>query len=289
MQLEELALLFPNQISQWPVVAPSKALTFYIKTLIRNTWGKSFSANDFNKKYLPNRFGVFTRNFQPGDPLKTLSRSHLLRLNLFVTKLDVSPGRKNALVLFHSYHNMTFNSEFSKVNKGQLANGICAILEEIHKSLGQNFTIKTLHGEDFFAECVKHHKTIRSYEKVYFLSDFLFNSENKEACAHEVQNTIKYFHLKKCVFFIIRDPLETIENNVFNQAYELLPWSSSLSAEGGGGQKNLYGDIRYKDNLQEQISAIEEKIKETQNFSKVITPSYSVTEFLQFMNRDGGM
>ncbi|MES2615394.1 MAG: hypothetical protein V4591_08265 [Bdellovibrionota bacterium] len=273
MQLEKIALLFPDQISTWPILSPSKALPFHINTFIKNTWGKNFSANDFNKKYLPHRFGFMTRHFQQGDPLKTISRSHLLRLNLFVTKLDVSPGRKNILVLFHSYPNMAFRSDFSKANKGQLANGICAILERIHKSLGQSFTIKTLHGEDFFSGCRQLHKYMRSYEKIYFLSDFLFNSTSSIACATEVQNTIKYFNLKKNVFIIIRDPLEKIQHNS-NENYELLPFSGKMS-------KGLCGDAHYNSRLQQQIFAIENVIKQTQNFSMLMTSSHSLAELLE--------
>lgn len=282
MLLEKIAQLFPNQISLWPVAMPSKALPIYIRTQIKNTFGRDFSSNDFNKKILPNRFGVFTRKFQFGDPLKTLSRAHLLRLNLFVTKLDVSPGRKNILVLFHNYENMTFMSHESKVNKGQLANALCAILEKIHKNLGQNFTIKPLQGENFFEECQKIQKIFRNYEKIYFLSDFLFNPHSIQGCAEDLKKTIQVLNLKNCVFLFIRDPLEYVEQNNSQEIYELSPWSP---IQNKFSRQNLYADNSYKYNLREQILCLETVVEESRNVGKVLTSKDTLVDFIKFLNR----
>ena len=283
MLLKDLAQLFSNQISQWPVASPSKALPFYIKILLKNTWGKKYSSNDFNQKVSPNRFGVFTRNFQLGDPLKTLSRSHLLRLNLFVTKMDISPGRKNILVLFHRYENMTFQSESSLVNKGQMANGVCALLEEVHKSLGQNFRIKTLEGKNFLEECLKFSHFIRRSEKVYFISDFLFQTEKLEASAEEVLNMIKYFNLKNNIFFALRDPLECVDSENQKETYELSPWIQNSSNEKENRSTNLYGDQKYFENIKKQMIGLEENIQESQNQCKLLTASSSLDEILKLI------
>lgn len=283
MLLADLAILFPKQIEEWPVLSPSKAIPLYLKTFVRNTWGKKFSANDFNKKYTPNRFGASTRNFQIGDQLKTLSRSHLLRQNSLVTKTDISPGRKNILILFHCYNNMTYTSSPQNGNKGQLSNAICAVLEEIHTSLAQNFIIKPLYGPYFLEECLRLQRYLQKYansnDKIYILSDFLFNPENIEASAEEVLKTIHYFNLKQCTFFIIRDSLEYISQsqNRQSEVCELLPWDNSEL------QIKLYSDENYKSNLQKQISDIQEKMKQTMNSSCIVTQEQSIDEFLEFL------
>lgn len=281
MLLEEIAFLFPNQISKWPLAQPAKALPFYLRTFLRNSVAKKISANDFNKKYFPHRLGVLTRNFQTGDPLKTLSRSHLLRLNSFVTKMDVSPGRKKILILFHCYHNMTYHSHFSKANKGQLAHAICAVIQQIHTGLSQNLSIKALCERDFFGGCKQLQAEIKGYEKIYFLSDFLFNSESIDACAQEILKTITYFNLKKSVFFILRDPLECPDSLTSYKTDELLPWDEEKVE-----QKNRYSDAYYAENLKRQVSEIQEKISSTGNFSRVMTNLNSLSDLLDFIHRD---
>lgn len=281
MQLETLARFFSNEISQWPVVCPSKALPFYMKSLIQNTWGKKYSVNDYHKKQAPNRFGVTTRGFQIGDPLKSISMNHLLRLNQFVTKLDVSSGQKNVLILFHTYENMSYSSELSEVNKGQLANAVCAILETIHKNLGQQVKIKSLTNSYFFESCLKWQKLFQFYEKIYFISDFLFQTESIFSSAEEVEKVVKYFHLKDCVFILTRDPLEISTQNHHQKTDELFPWSDSSLRN-----RNYFSDEIYSENLRKQISDFKSRMKKCHNDSVVLTPQNTIFEFLTFLNEN---
>ena len=231
MQLEKLSVLFSNEISHWPIANPSKALPFYMKAFIKNSVGKTILSQDVSHKYEPNRMGIWTRQFQTGDPLKTISLSHLIRFNLFITKMEKAPGRENILVLFHRYENMTYLSQNSTSNKGQVANAICAILEQVHLNLGQKFTIKTLDGPHFFKSCQKILHSNHSFDKIYFISDFLFNSNSITSASEELEKTIKYFNIKKNTFIFVRDQSEITTENRTSNNFELSPWDQKKDAQ----------------------------------------------------------
>jgi hypothetical protein len=273
MQLEQLASQFSNKILDWPIIAPSKIIPLFIKTFIKNSWGKKFSVNDYHKKFYPSKFELSTRKFQMGDPLNTMSRQALLRQNTLQTKLDWQTGRKNILILFHVYENMTYQSEHSSVNKGQIANAVSGLLELIHIQRGQKVTIKKLNGTHFANELKMHAHEINQYNEIYILSDFLFNIEDKDITDIEIKECLKYLNLKNIYFLLIRDS-EEIEPEI-NKTEKMESWINS------NDKKYKYNSNKYKKNITNQIKQLDYTLSINNNNLLIISQKTTLDSFLK--------
>nr|BFD32447.1 hypothetical protein GTC16762_20650 [Pigmentibacter ruber] len=277
MNFEQIASVFPMEEKYWPCVNPSKALPLAIRSYIKEKFGGIFSANDFFKKNSPSRLGIATRPFEIGDPIVTISKPHFIKTNELLTKIDFSPGRQKVIVIFHNYFNMAYFSEKSKINKGQLANGILAILEEAHKGLSHFFKILPVNTIDLFSGSKQYQTELQNAEYVYFITDLLYIHDNHLAAAKNVLELLKNFKIKKAVFLLPRDPLETTKLN--ENIEELIPWKNDINIK-----NNIYfSESEYYKNIENQITFLRNEVKQNNHIVKIVTAEDKIGNFIHFL------
>ncbi|APJ03563.1 hypothetical protein [Silvanigrella aquatica] len=280
MNFETICEVFPKEEKYWPCPNPSRALPFFIKSYLRQNFGGILAANDLYKKNEPSRLGVATRQFELGDPISTLSKNHFIKTQDLFTRVDYGAGRQSAVVIFHSYKNMTYQSEFSGINKGQLAHGITALLEEIHKGLSHSFKIINIPEIDLFEGCKYVGKHFLQADFAYFISDLLFDSRDVFASANRALEIIQFFHIKKSIFIIARDPMEYPDENI--KIEELMPWEQFHNYQ----NSHYFSGKNYRENIQNQIKFLDEKLKEKEHYIKVVQSKQTIVDFIDFILKD---
>ncbi|WGL59600.1 hypothetical protein QEJ31_13800 [Pigmentibacter sp. JX0631] len=277
MNFEQIASVFPKEEKYWPCLNPAKALPLAIRSYIKEKFGGIFSANDLFKKNSPSRLGVTTRPFEIGDPIATISKPHFIKTNELLTKIDFSPGRQKVIVIFHNYINMTYSSEKSKINKGQLANGILAIIEESHKGLSHFIKVLPVNSVDLFNGCKQYQRELQNAEYVYFITDLLYIYDNHLAAAKNVIELLNNLKVKKGIFLLSRDPLET--NNININIEELIPWKKDINFK---NNIHFSGDEYFK-NIDNQIMFLRNEIKQNKHLVKVLTSEDNIEIFINFL------
>ncbi|KAB8033766.1 hypothetical protein [Fluviispira multicolorata] len=280
MNFENICSVFPSEEKYWPCQHPSRALPFYIRAHLRNLFGGVFSANDLNKRNLPSRLGITIKPFEKGDPISSISKNHFIKTQNLLTRVDYGHGRQRVVVLFHCYENMLYHSEKTTINKGQLAIGITAILEEAHRSLAHSYDIFAVKEKDLFAGALLHNKSLRVADHIYIVTDLLYDSTEPFAAAENSLKLINYLHLKQCVFFITRDPLEyPIINNDSSQIEELIPWENKDISK----NSHYFSGNTYQINSQNQIKYFQDKALESKSIVNVVSPHDNLSNFIQFI------
>lgn len=280
MKFESICNVFPKEEKYWPCLHPSKALPFFIRTYLRQHFGGIFAANDLYKKNTPTRLGIATKPFEMGDPISTISMNHFIKTQELITKIDYGPGRQKVIVVFHSYSNMTYQSEYSTINKGQLANGLVAIIEEAHSGLSHSFHVLNVTAKDLFEGCKYIGKEFHNADYAYIISDLLFDTEDNYAAANKALEIIKYFHLKKAIFLITRDPLES--PNEEEEIEELIPWEKNKNEN-----KTIYfSGNEYKKNIEEQFNFLSQKLREKNHLAKIVNSKETLMSFIDFILLD---
>ncbi|WP_338637577.1 hypothetical protein [Spirobacillus cienkowskii] len=277
MNFESLCEVFPKDEKLWPCQKPSRALPIFLKSYLRQKFGGFFSANDLFKKHSPSRIGITSRNFEDGDPISTISKQHFMKTDEVITRIDYSYGRQKAIGIFHVYQNMTYQSESSSINKGQLGNGVMGVLEEIHTSLSQSFHIIKANKPDLLESCKPIEWYLKNADYIYFLTDFLFDSSDVISSVEKALEIIKLFKIKKSIFLIIRDPEEFPDKK--NIIEELYPWKE---------EKNLkhtfcFSGENYVNNIYYQINYFKEKTKNSNHTIKVIYPKESINILIDYI------
>ncbi|WP_186643861.1 hypothetical protein [Fluviispira vulneris] len=280
MNFEKICSVFPSEKKYWPCQQPSRALPFYIRAHLRNLFGGVFSANDLNRRNLPSRLGITIKPFEKGDPISAISKNHFIKTQNLLTRTDYGQGRQRVVVLFHCYDNMLYQSEKTLINKGQLAIGITAILEEAHRSLAHSFDIFPIYDNDLFSGALLHNKRLISADYIYIITDLLFDATEPFAAAENALQLINYMHLKQCVFFITRDPLEyPIKDNINSTIEELIPWEKNDSSK----STYYFSGSEYQINSRNQINYFKNKALESKSIVQVINPHDNLSEFIQFI------
>jgi hypothetical protein len=280
MNFESICGVFPKDENFWPCPHPSSALPFFIRSYLRQHFGGIFAANDLYKKNAPSRLGVATRPFEIGDPISTISKNHFIKTQELLTRVDYGSGRQRVVVVFHSYPNMTYQSELSAINKGQLANGVTAVLEEAHKSLAHSFQMIKVTNPDLFEGCKLVGKQFQNADYAYFISDLLFDTSDTHAAANRVLEIIKFFHLKKAIFIIARDPMEYPSEEI--EVEELVPWKQNKDSI----NPFYFSGNTYHKNIHNQISFFNHKMTGNNNLIRVVYPKETVSNFIDFILKD---
>lgn len=280
MNFESICGVFPKEEKFWPCPHPSSALPFFIRSYLRQHFGGIFAANDLYKKNAPSRIGIATKLFEIGDPISTISKNHFMKTEELLTRVDHSAGRQSVAVIFHSYSNMTYQSENSEINKGQLANGVTAVLEEAHLSMAHSFQIINVTNHDLFEGCKLIGKQFHNADYAYFISDLLFDTSDTLAAANRALEIIKFFHLKKAIFMIIRDPMEYPSNEM--ELEELIPWEQNKNFK----SSFYFSGNSYHKNIHNQINFFANKMSENNNLVKVIHSKETVSNFINFILKD---
>jgi hypothetical protein len=283
MNFESICGVFSAEQRFWPCPNASLALPFFFKASVQQRFGGAFAANDVHSRTTPRRDGVWTRRFQAGDPFHSLSKTHLMKTNEFLTRVDDSAGRQRAVVVFHSYVNLLYQSWSCKINKGQLANGVVGILEQAHRSVTHFFKVLSFQTNNLFAECHFFSKDLRSADYVYFITDLLFDSCDMFAAAQQACDVIEHFHFKKVIFIIVRDPFELPlfkqESVAMDSCDELIPWQESPH---GQKIKHFSGEV-YFENLRQQIDFFTKKVEEKHHLVTVLNAWDKVIPFVNFV------
>ncbi len=280
MNFESICDVFPKEEKFWPCPHPSSALPFFIRSYLRQHFGSIFAANDLYKKNSPTRLGVATRAFEIGDPISTISKNHFIKTQELLTRIDYGSGRQRVAVIFHSYQNMSYQSELSFINKGQLANGVTALLEEAHRSLAHSFQIINVTNHDLFEGCKQAGKQFHNSDYTYFISDLLFDTSDTLSAANRALEIIKFFHLKKAIFIIVRDPMEYPNNEV--EVEELIPWNYNKNFKSA----LYFSGNSYYNNIRNQIDFFNKKMTGNNNLIKVVHSMETVSNFIDFILKD---
>lgn len=278
MQWENICSIFPNSLAQWPVAHASAALPFFIRARIREAFGGVLAASDLNRKTSPQRFGIAVRPFEQGDPISTLSRSHLVKSQQLFTKTDVSQGRQRAIVLMHAYENMLFASQPGGVSKGQLAHGLSAVVQEVHQSLAHAFSVHAIRSANFYEGLQPFMSLLKQAHAVYIITDLLFDTSSVQASCQQVESVLKYTKCKNINFFLVRDVLELASpQNSAQGVVQMFPYGTSAEKEGN------YSDAVYVANLRTQILEFKEKMQGQAHTVRVVTAQDDVNDFIQFL------
>lgn len=277
MKFESICDVFPKEEKYWPCPHPSKALPFFIRTYLRQQFGGIFAANDLYKKNTPTRLGIATKPFEIGDPISTISKNHFIKTQELLTRIDYGAGRQKVVVIFHSYPNMTYQSEKSLINKGQLANGLVAIIEEAHSGLAHSFQIVNVTAKDLFEGCKYVGKEFHNADYAYIISDLLFDSQDNYSAANKAIEIINLFHLKKAIFLITRDPLEC--PNEETEIEELIPWKKNNY----DNKSNHFSGSEYKKNIESQFNFFSSKLFEKNHLARIIHSKETLISFINFI------
>lgn len=278
MQWENICSLFPNSLEQWPVPHASAALPFFIRARIREAFGGVLAASDLNRKTSPQRFGIAVRPFEQGDPISTLSRSHLVKSQQLFTKIDVSQGRQCAVVLLHAYENMLFASKPGGVSKGQLALGLGAVVQETHQSLAHAFSVHAIRSPNFYEGVLPLLGLLKKAHAVYIVSDLLFDSSALHASCRQVEHFLTHLPLKKVNFFVVRDLLEVVSpENSAQGVVQMFPYGSRDEKVGN------YSDALYFENLRAQLEEFTKKMEMQAHAVRLVTAQDDVNDFIHFL------
>lgn len=280
MIFETIARVFPKEEKYWPCMAPAKALPIFLRAFMREKFGGVFAANDIFKRNTPSRMGISIKPFEIGDPIATVSRNHFIKTTELLTKVDYAAGRQKVVVIFHNYSNMTYQSEHTTTNKGQLANTVLGILEEAHKGQSHYFKVLAVTDSDLFVGCELYKKDLQHSEYVYFITDLLFDNADHFAAANTAVKILNTFHIKKAIFIVTRDPLEytDIKNNI----EELVPWTKKSDS----AKYHFFSGEEYLKNLSSQINFLKSIISQNNHLIKIVTANDHVLDFINFILLD---
>ncbi len=247
--LFELAKLFPARPEMWDLQKPSKAVAAGIHAHVRRRFGTLQTASDKARVKEPTRLGIALRNYEPGDPLRALSRSHLIRSNELVTRTDFAAGRRSCGIVFHAYENMPFAAADSVANKGQIALAVSALVEAVYESLAQACVFRVARERDLGPVLSALGTSGSRPDELFVITDLLFLSSSREASARSLMEGIVSGGFSRACVFVVRDPLEhPSENKLSKRSAALRPFDAQdLSFD------VLYSGEEYQRNLRHQL------------------------------------
>jgi hypothetical protein len=247
--LFDLAKLFPESPNQWDLSRPSKAVSAGLRAHVRRRFGSLQTAADVARIKEPTRLGVALRGYEPGDPLRALSRTHLVRTNELFVRTDYSAGRRSCLVFFHAYENMAFASAGSEANKGQIALAVSAVVEAIYESLAQSCVVRVVRERGIADVISAVGKSGSRPDDVVVVTDMLFLTAATQASTRALLESFVQGGFRRACLFVVRDILEhPSENKLGKQSVALRPfWSEEANAE------PLFSGVEYEQNLVRQL------------------------------------
>lgn len=234
---------------------PARALNTSLRVRVRRSFGGILAAADMARVKSPQRLGISLRPYEVGDPMRTMSRAHLLKTGELMTRTDFSPGRQNCGVIFHGYENQEFKGLESLANKGQVGLSVAALIQTFHEYLSHSFDFVCLEDKDLGKALKLLSRRSSSWDYTYVISDFLFDSSSPTASADAFYEGMVSMGFKRGAAFVVRDPLEALWNNrLFDRSASLIPYmmdSPNDSLEEGADY--LYSGREYGRHLKEQL------------------------------------
>jgi hypothetical protein len=255
--LFDLARLFPGSPQEWDVAHPAKAVVAGIRAHVRRQFGTLQTAADKARVKEPTRLGVALRPYEPGDPLRALSRSHLIRTNELVTRTDYAVGRRTCAILFHAYENMHFQSPDAPANKGQVALALSALVEAVYESLAQTCLFRVVREKNL-GDVVAHLGAgAKRPDDLIVVTDLLFWPHAMEASARGLLEGVVRGGFHRVCVFVVRDVFEhPVQNPLAKKSAALLPFASStrgVTERGDASLEALYSGASYQENLKSQL------------------------------------
>jgi hypothetical protein len=275
MKLAELCTAFPETAGTTDIRQPASAVPPLLRLKLRAQRGYLQAALDTHPQRSPSRLGLGLRPYESGDSLRALSNRHLLMQEQLLTRTDVSAGRFHVSILVHSYENMNFKSSPDRPSKNQLAWAAAALLQNLHEQQAQKVDVITLTGRNLSEQILRHSKRIRRSHFCYLMTDLFHNPESHGASALDVCSALSLLHIRRGLVCIIRDPLESPENQQLASG-RLLTFESPAQDSGLADNLNRNGDSHsgpdYLRNLKAQYDGLQQQLS-SYGWSSVLTTS----------------
>ena len=175
MQLWELCTAFTPDLANLPTLQDlSRALPLAVKVHAKKERGHLHAHCDESPRMTPSRQGVSLRDYEPGDPLKTIDTRAFLKTGSCLTRLQEAQATHEVRLLLHSHQAMAYGS--GGVVKWQLAQALAALIALWHLESGHKVVVRIVEG----ANPLQNLDRIFSHAPFlthYFLTDFLFRKE----------------------------------------------------------------------------------------------------------------
>jgi hypothetical protein len=226
--LENLAWNFPDQMEQWlQVKDPSKGIHREQLASLKSLYARVYPASDLSKVRTAKRSGLFVREWEAGDGPHTLHIPSLIKENKWRTKLEIQEGRQKIALIwlvdrsleFPNSPELTKRGEPPRPNKGQLSLALLACLQLMHKFSGHQVHLLRVTGNlvssnvsipSWQPEHFPGLKNLFSYQRIYLISDFLFDWTDPLGGAKALLPFLpRQLHPKMHVL-IVRDLLESL-------------------------------------------------------------------------------
>ena len=280
MRLFDLCTSFDASQNSWAHPNPARALPFDLRAKVRLRFGGIFAASDITRRRSPSRLGVSLRSYERGDPTRTLATHHYLRTGELLTRTDSAPGRQSACIVFHGYETLLFQSADSLGNKGQVALTVAAIIQEMHASVGHVCKIHFSGEKNLPETLVSLQKTIRKSQSVYILTDLLFDPSSRDSASERLAEALFKCQVRHPSLFVIRDPLEWVENNpLVESPTELLTFKGA-----GAAGSHTYSGNAYLENLVMQMKVFEQS-DTLKSPAQVITGNHTLESVISNLSR----
>jgi hypothetical protein len=255
--LFDLAKLFPENSEQWDLLRPSKAVSAGLRAHVRRRFGVLQTAADMARIKEPTRLGVALRAYESGDPLRALSRTHLVRTNELLTRTDFADGRRSCLVLFHAYENMIFASSESHANKGQISLAVSALVEAIYESLAQACVFRVVREHNIANVVSSVGKSGLRPDDVVVITDLLFSTSSVQASTRALLDSFVQAGFRRACIFVVRDIFEhPVANKLGKQSVALRPFRSE-----DPNSEPLFSGGEYEQNLVRQIEDLQREAR----------------------------
>jgi uncharacterized protein (DUF58 family) len=247
--LFDLAKLFPENADQWDLLRPSKALSVSLRAHVKRRFGVLQTAADMARIKEPTRLGVALRAYESGDPLRALSRNHLVRTNELLTRTDFAAGRRSCMLFFHAYENMVFASSGAHANKGQISLAVSALVEAIYESLAQTCVFRVVRERNIADVVSAVGNSGSRPDDVVVVTDLLFLTSSAQASTRALLDAFVQAGFRRACVFVVRDVLEhPVANKLGKQSVALRPFRSE-----DPNTEPLFSGEEYEQNLARQI------------------------------------
>ena len=261
MEIAEIAQHMPLHEENWHNQMQLNTIPVQLKSWVRKKIGGLVATNDYSKLRSPSRLGVSLREFELGDPLKSISFPHLVKQNAFKTRIDQADGRRTINIFLHSYEKMKFQSRHSKATKMQTALATATLINVIHTGLGHQVKGHILPESSLVEVLTKAQNLGQNSNHTYVISDFLSNEEHIHAEALDILHTCSGHFFKKTLFICIRDIIESTKDNPLRSDYKKLNSHLTEDTSVSASQGRFYSGEAYYDSLIDQLKNTRKELK----------------------------
>jgi uncharacterized protein (DUF58 family) len=268
MKLAELCTAFPEKADAQTVRRPGTAIPATLRLKLRAQRGHLQAALDHHPQRSPDRLGLGLRPYEAGDPLRTIALRPLVLQEQLLTRTDSSKGRFHVTVVVHSYAHMNFKSDSNLPSKNQLAWAVAGLLQNLHEQSAQRVDILVIGDRSLPEGLLRHAAALRRSHFCYVVTDLLFDASARGAAVDSVISALNFIHLRKGMFIVVRDPLESPDSrqlqSTLDKTLSLLPpdGQSFEKTESTANHEHQSGPL-YAENLRIQLADLSVQLSKT--------------------------